>query len=436
LLQNPTDAPNPFELVPARRNRYYYGKLMDVLHFSMEQQYGRAKHELLNRAVLGAGVVCGLDVQPDATGKGLIVRSGLAIDGWGREIIVPQDVQLTPLSLTNPTAQPVPNTGQPLPQYVTVQICYHECQTDFGPALVGDTGCGDSGCEAGTWVESYCIKVVSGTAPPVPPFAVDVLTELKAGNLQAAMCKLSQPYSSAPLDPCLTLANVTVVSVPPGGPDHWNLTVDTCTPRQIVPTNLMLAQLVSNLARCCAQTTGLLQVTDVTVYQSNGPPGQVGTTFQLLGQLKPNADPLKPNIVEVPQGARPNVIEVTFNEVPYDRTSVTNDTVTISQENVPLQDIRIIPNPAGNALWIYDTLRRPPTALTVTLYGDPNPLAQSSPTFISAQGGTKLDGEFPSSAAAPWHSGNGAEGGSFIFQIGFQQASTSTTGPPAAGGTE
>ena len=62
-MQNTMDERKLSGLTPARRNRYYYGKLMDVLHFSMEQQYVLAKEWLFNRAVIGPGVVCGLDVQ-------------------------------------------------------------------------------------------------------------------------------------------------------------------------------------------------------------------------------------------------------------------------------------------------------------------------------------------------------------------------------------
>src|SRR5438874_6748499 len=131
-------------LVPAQRNRFYYGKLMDVLHFSMEQQYVLAKEWLYNRDVLGPGVVCGLDVQrfSNAGGDGLVVRSGLAIDGWGREIVVPEDVPLVPLSLTNDCGQTQATTNIRRPSRLMVQICYSECLTDFAPSVVGDCNCG------------------------------------------------------------------------------------------------------------------------------------------------------------------------------------------------------------------------------------------------------------------------------------------------------
>ncbi|NLM85017.1 MAG: hypothetical protein GX189_10025 [Clostridiales bacterium] len=72
---------------PIERNRYFYGKLLTVRDFEVEQKYFNDKRRLLNMAVTGAGVVCGLNVtQSDETT--IMVESGLAIDYKGREIIV------------------------------------------------------------------------------------------------------------------------------------------------------------------------------------------------------------------------------------------------------------------------------------------------------------------------------------------------------------
>jgi len=38
------------------RNRYFYGKLLDVFHFELEQNYLNAKRWLLTRLVTGYGV--------------------------------------------------------------------------------------------------------------------------------------------------------------------------------------------------------------------------------------------------------------------------------------------------------------------------------------------------------------------------------------------
>ena len=46
---------------PFARNRYFYGKLLTVRDFEVEQRYHCTKRELLNRLLHGAGVVCGND---------------------------------------------------------------------------------------------------------------------------------------------------------------------------------------------------------------------------------------------------------------------------------------------------------------------------------------------------------------------------------------
>jgi hypothetical protein len=76
-----------FKYSPIERNRYFYGKLLTVRDFNTEQDYNELKRRLLNRLVVGAGVVCGLGVSAsdDAT---LTVESGMALDYLGREIVV------------------------------------------------------------------------------------------------------------------------------------------------------------------------------------------------------------------------------------------------------------------------------------------------------------------------------------------------------------
>ena len=63
-------------LFPIERNRYFYGKLLTVRDFELEQKYLNDKRRLLNLAIAGPGVVCGLTVSKsdDMT---LMLESGL-----------------------------------------------------------------------------------------------------------------------------------------------------------------------------------------------------------------------------------------------------------------------------------------------------------------------------------------------------------------------
>jgi len=79
------------DFFPIERNRYFYGKLLTVRDFEVEQRYARQKEQLLNRLPFGAGVVCGLGVTAvdDTT---LLIESGLALDYQGRMVVVEEPV--------------------------------------------------------------------------------------------------------------------------------------------------------------------------------------------------------------------------------------------------------------------------------------------------------------------------------------------------------
>ena len=102
------------ELEPLRRNRFFYGKLLDVLHLSMEQQYGMSNRQLLNRLNFGAGVLCGLAVRkcigPDGQ-AGVEIEPGVAIDGWGRTVArVAAANRPRPRTGARPMSNPAPAT--------------------------------------------------------------------------------------------------------------------------------------------------------------------------------------------------------------------------------------------------------------------------------------------------------------------------------------
>lgn len=68
------------------RNNYYHGKMLGVRDLTAEQQYFNQKRWLINRMVIGWGIVCGLEVR--AEGECLYVGSGLALDCCGHELLV------------------------------------------------------------------------------------------------------------------------------------------------------------------------------------------------------------------------------------------------------------------------------------------------------------------------------------------------------------
>lgn len=73
------------------RNNYYYGKLLTSRDFQVEQSYLNDKRRLTNRLCCGNGIVSGLKIV-EADDTSIILQSGCAIDGAGREIVVPETV--------------------------------------------------------------------------------------------------------------------------------------------------------------------------------------------------------------------------------------------------------------------------------------------------------------------------------------------------------
>ena len=120
------------DFFPIERNRYFYGKLLTVQDFDLEQRYGRQKNQLLSRLALGAGVVCGLGVSAsdDST---LLIESGMALDYQGR-IVVVEEPLLRKLQMLEGQEE--------LLGHETAYLCLQYDEKDLGPvnAVGADTG--------------------------------------------------------------------------------------------------------------------------------------------------------------------------------------------------------------------------------------------------------------------------------------------------------
>ena len=79
------------KLYPFERNRYYSGKMLTSADFQAEQTYFNSKRRFINNLMYGAGVVCGCGVF-SLDDLSLLVESGVAIDGHGREIVIESSV--------------------------------------------------------------------------------------------------------------------------------------------------------------------------------------------------------------------------------------------------------------------------------------------------------------------------------------------------------
>jgi hypothetical protein len=216
------------------RNRYFYGKLLDVLDFEREQDYFNGKRWLLNRLVTGYGVICGLDVQAGKDNSSVWVAPGVAIDKWGRELIVTKSCQVD-IPAATPPAKPYEPCDA---EYVNVSLCYHECEADPVPAFGGD--CDQSAtCSPGSIRERYELLVRPGKLPEVnSDCSIPDLISGTRINYPALVDYVSGTCPERPDDPCIPLANVELLQ-PPDTTFKINIAV-----RPIVFTNDLLHDLM------------------------------------------------------------------------------------------------------------------------------------------------------------------------------------------------
>lgn len=259
------------ETVPRRalqtpvRNRYFHGKLLDAHHFQLETAYFNGKRNLLNLFVSGYGVVCGLDVLPGPDSRHVVVTAGLALDKWGREIIVPDKtgpIEIPPHLLPDPVIDDSPDAPEdPKPRkrqrkddhddpggrgpVIRVLLCYHECESDPTPVRSGDCDSGDD-CVPGAIRERFRVVFKEGPAPPIRLHCrIPDLFRSDRLDYDALAKHVSEGCPGLAADPCIPLANIRLSRRDPGhecDPERIDVTV-----RPIVYTNDLLLEIILSL---------------------------------------------------------------------------------------------------------------------------------------------------------------------------------------------
>jgi len=276
------------------RNRYYYGKLLDAYHLELEQSYGIRKRWLLNRLSLGCGVLCGLDVVASSDGTQVRVRGGVAIDCWGREIIVPNDSP--PVDPRQPTDDCGRPAGEPVRDgTVTIWVCYHECEAEPSPVLVSE--CPERECENGLVRERYRVRVSAGQpAPPSIPCDAVFATPPAGETRRTVLCDALDHACPAPDESCVALATVEIDR------DRRVRRVDNCAVRRMVYSNTMLLELILCLAARVDECCGPVVVRRIEIASGDN---QTGPVNQPLPQ---------PLVARVMEGGSPRANEpVTFD---------------------------------------------------------------------------------------------------------------------------
>jgi hypothetical protein len=231
-------------LVEPQRNNYFYGKLLDETNLRLEQTYLNQKRWMLNRLSLGTGVLCGLTVS--YTEDRVCISAGVAIDGCGREVVVPEPIPVDPWQTTDDCGSPT--TRLPVGGAHEVYICltYIECLTDCAPVLVTD--CDSSNRAApSTIVEKYAVvvkQIEAGSPQPLPPALDQDLCEALSGEdaetKRKNVCGVlsSRACADGESTPCVVIASRITLT------DGKITAVDVCSARPVVYSNPELFEML------------------------------------------------------------------------------------------------------------------------------------------------------------------------------------------------
>jgi hypothetical protein len=267
-----TGKPRPDLRTPAR-NRWFTNKLLDAYHMQLETDYFNHKRWLINRLIVGSGVVVGLDVVSGShagAAPTVVITPGLAIDWHGREIIVPrksgpieiptkvlEEAEKNQLAPQKPdpaaAAATAPSAGQPPAKpvcfHIQVVLCY--CQADGEPVAVEPgSDCQHRQCVPGTIFEKYEVRFLPYAASK-SECRRDYPDLIKNDRIDhtAVVSWITRPRAiDLHRDPCVVLADIEVRRIKSAyeicKQDDININV-----RHVVYTNDLLFQLITQLCQ-------------------------------------------------------------------------------------------------------------------------------------------------------------------------------------------
>lgn len=448
-----------------RRNHFFFGKMMGVAQFEQEQRYGLGQRWLINRLTLGAGILCGLEIDRVGGALKIRIKPGVAVDAIGREIVVPVPYDFDPFDVSahcGVTAAPV-ETGS-----YHLCLAYHECASDPLPVQQSADCLGAPDCEHDTTVESFALSLAPIGAETGAPFACDQwLVPRSTGDnetspplmadLQAQLASMLKTGCPAPpRHPCVVLGTViisgnAVKNVEPDGRRY------VYSQAQLLDMILCLGEKV---AECCGSDPGVpppvadgtLKVTKLSFWR--GPDDTqtirvVGdTTPSELIEVHPHAPPSDPLVFDAvghdfgagltdraDSASREMLyIRLGFNK-PVDGTTLVSlpgqlthpvgivvtlretDSVTGQPVDTPIPVFRLLED--ANALLVI--CPGAPGVYTLTLFGD---ATGNQPAVRSWDADPlerkRLDGEPRATTIVP--SGNDVEGGNFAFSFEIRVA--------------
>jgi hypothetical protein len=238
------------ELTPSKRNRYFTGKLLTATDLAAEQSYHQEKALRHNRYLHGYGVVCGLRVVPaqDRGDLALIVEPGLAVDAWGREIVVAEPAALDLGEWISQEQRE--DSDRPLSILVVVE--YAEAEVEPVPVPAAPPAELGEAIAPSRTVETFRLGLRSeaerpeagGEGPLWELVAEAVQHGADAERLREILCEtFSRPCPPCQADPAVTLARV---KLPARGP-LTREAIDNCSHRRLLLNTDHLLQVVLGL---------------------------------------------------------------------------------------------------------------------------------------------------------------------------------------------
>ncbi len=111
------------------RPRFFAGQLLTETDLGALVGYVQDKQRLHNRYLHGYGVVCGLQVECDGCGPGVLVRPGYALDQCGNDLVLPDSASIDVAKLISACSRPAKADDCDPPRYPRAEGCNDREQT-------------------------------------------------------------------------------------------------------------------------------------------------------------------------------------------------------------------------------------------------------------------------------------------------------------------
>lgn len=184
---------------PFKRNRYFNGKLLTAEDFEQEQRYMNDKRRLVNRWVMGMGVVAGLEIIR-VDDYSISLEMGMAFDASGREIMV-EDPAILKLSLLDGFEEATAQEGSE-----TLYLCIEYAETPVEPVhnISYDNLHAAEDTEYGKYLEGYHLYVTDDEP-------VDTGEEMNVWDTEKCICERAERIGRGTWQRGVYLARVDLV---------------------------------------------------------------------------------------------------------------------------------------------------------------------------------------------------------------------------------